>query len=73
MNIRIIKKTSIDGTIDSYIIQKKLFWWWYKCSLGINTCHGSFSKDHFDSLEEAKKHLCYFDGTECKEKIVYNK
>lgn len=71
MEIRIIKRINLDKTID-YIIQKKLFWWWYKCSLCIGTCHGSFQKDCFDSLEEAQKNLCYFDGSKCKEKVVHN-
>ena len=29
------------------------------------------TRDYFDTLEEAKEHLCYFDGTKIKERVVF--
>ena len=26
---------------------------------------------NFDTIEEAKKNICYFDGSECSEKVVF--
>jgi hypothetical protein len=69
-NVRIIERTHVDGRKE-YVIQKKhsLFRWlwvdaWLESPLGI-TC-----KDYFNSLEEAKKNLCYFDDSRAKERVV---
>ena len=68
---RIIKRTGPDGRVQ-YIIQQKhsLFrWWWVDAWL--NSLCGASCLDYFDTLDEAKKNLCYFDGTETKEKVVF--
>ena len=52
-----------------YVIQQKhvLFWWvWVDASL--NTAFEI--QDEFDSLEEARKNICFFDGTKTKERVV---
>jgi len=67
---RIIKRTSACGDV-SYVIQQKhlLFWWWW-VDAWINSACGSWCKDSFSTLEEAKKNLCFFDGTKTKEEVV---
>ena len=67
---RIIKRTLVDGRI-KYIIQQRHFlfkWMWVDA--WINSWCGAWCQDDFDTLEEAKKNLCYFDGSKCKEKVV---
>jgi hypothetical protein len=67
--VRIIKRTGPDGRI-KYIIQQKHFlfrWWWVDAWINDGSV---WCQDDFDTLEEAKKNLCYFDGTECKEEVV---
>jgi hypothetical protein len=67
---RIIKRTNPDGRV-KFIIQQKHFlfrWWWVDA--WVNSLDGAWCNDDFDSLEEAKANLCYFDGTGFKEKIV---
>jgi len=73
--VRIVERTSIYGSV-TYVIQRRynLFaWsWWDDAS-----SYDSFisldprSKNTFSSLEEAKRNLCYFDGTKVQEKIVF--
>ena len=60
---RIIKRTLPGGYV-IYVIQQKHFlfrWWWVDAWL--NSWSGADCKDSFDTLEEAKNNLCYFDGT----------
>ena len=70
MKTRIVKRTDVDG-ITKYIIQQKhfIFWWWW-VDAWINSSSGAWCKDDFDTLEEAKKNLCYFDGSQSKDEIV---
>lgn len=72
MKVRIIERENPDGRIQ-YIIQQKhhLFRWWW-VDAWINSLCGADCRDYFDTLEEAKKNLCYFNGLECKEKVVHN-
>jgi len=70
MKTRIIERTCVDGRIE-YVIQQKhflFFWWW--CDAWLNSSCGAACTDSFSTLEEAKKNLCYFDGTKVKEKII---
>lgn len=70
MKTRIIKRTSCNGRI-RYIIQQKHFlfrWWWVDA--WINSFDGAWCTDDFDTLEEAKANLCYFNGTGCQETVV---
>ena len=73
MKVRIIERTSPNGRIQ-YVIQQKhdLFRWWW-VDAWINSMCGASCKDYFDSLEEAKNNLCFFDGTKCKEVVVLSK
>ena len=61
MKCRIIKRTNVDGKV-TYIIQQKHFlfkWLW------IDTWY-----NHFGSIHEAKKHLCYYDGSKPIDEII---
>ena len=67
---RIIKRENPDGRV-KYVIQQKhfmFFWWWVDA--WVNSSSGAACTDSWDTLEEAEKNLCYFDGTPFKETIV---
>jgi len=68
---RIIKRTGPSGRVQ-YIIQQKhgLFWWWW-IDAWLNSLSAAACRDNFDTLDEAKKNLCYFDGTKSKEEVVF--
>jgi hypothetical protein len=73
MKARIIKRTLVDGQI-RYVIQQKHFlfrWWWVDAWL--NSASGANCFDSFHNLEDARRNLCYFDGTRVKEEVVPNK
>lgn len=66
--VRIVERTSVDGRT-SYVIQEKHFlfkWWWTDAWIN----HGVESEDTFNTLDEAKKNLCFFDGTG-SDSVVY--
>lgn len=73
--IRIIKRTSVDG-FEHWIIQKKHFFWWFDAdSSNIYRFSNQYipRTNWYKSLEEAKKNLCYFDGSRPKDEVVYEK
>jgi hypothetical protein len=68
MKARIIKRTNVDGRVE-FVIQQRhflFFWWWVDAWMNHSAC----TIDSFSTLEEAKKHLCYFDGSKGKEEII---
>ncbi len=70
MKTRIVKRTGVSGRI-SYVIQQKHFlfrWWWVDA--WVNSMAGAACQDTFDSLEEAKKNLCYFDNSKSIDEVV---
>jgi len=70
MKARIIERISPNGR-KKFIIQQKHFlfrWWWVDA--WINSSTGAYCTDDFDTLEEAKENLCWFDGTKFKEQVV---
>jgi hypothetical protein len=66
----IIERTNVDGRIE-YVIQQRhsLFRWWW-VDAWVNSMLGAACKDSFSTLEEAKRNLCYFDGSKPEEIIV---
>ncbi len=69
MKTRIIKRTGVDGK-ECFVIQQKHFlfrWWWVDAWVNSGD---TWARDTFDTLEEAQKNLCYFDGSEPKEEVV---
>lgn len=65
MKTRIIKRTSPDGRVSFVIQQKHWLFRWLWADAWENSWDGASCRDSFDSLEEAKKNLCYFDGSRC--------
>ena len=68
--VRIIKRTNPDGRIN-YVIQQKhdLFRWWW-VDAWINSLCGASCRDSWATLDEAKKCLCYFDGSKSREEVM---
>ena len=67
---RIIKKTMPDGRIE-YTIQKRhfiFFWLWVDAR--VNIFIDSNYRDTFATLEDAKKHLCFFNGTKVRKEVI---
>lgn len=67
---RIVEHTHPNGSIE-YIIQQKhhiFFWRWVDA--WYNSSEPFIDRTTFSTLEEAKKSLCFFDGTKHKEVVV---
>ena len=67
---RIIERISVNGK-KLYVIQQRHFlfkWWWVDA--WVNSVAGAVCHDSFSTLKEAKKNLCYFNGTKIKERII---
>ena len=70
MKTRIVKRTNVDERVE-YEIQQQHFifrWWWVDA--WINSSCGANCRDYFNTLEEAKANLCYFDNSKVKEEIL---
>ena len=70
MKTRIVERTGVDGRV-SYVIQQRhwlLRWWWVDA--WINSMLGAACRDYFPTRAEAERHLCYFDGTAARERVV---
>jgi len=68
---RIIERTYVDGKV-VYVVQQKHYlfrWWWVDAWL--NSSSGVSCNDSFSTLEEAKRNLCYFDGSKPTERVIY--
>lgn len=70
MKARIIERIAPNGE-KVYIIQQRhwLFSWWWK-DVSLNSGISFLKQDYFPTLEEAKKNLCFFDGTPWKNNII---
>ena len=71
--VRIVERTHLDGSI-TYTIQHKHFlfrWLWVDAS--INHWDGGYLQNTWDTLEEAKNNLPFFDGSKGKQKVVYER
>lgn len=67
---RIIERTLVDGT-KKFVIQQPHFlfkWWWVDSWM--NSFMGISCNDYYDTLKEAKKNLCYFDGSKPAERVI---
>jgi len=69
MKARIIERTLPSGMIQ-YVIQQRHFlfrWWWVDARVNssyVGCC------DTWYTIEEARRHLCRFDGTKTTEKVI---
>jgi len=70
MNIRIVKRIYPDGNIKYVIQQRHFLFRWIWVDAWINSLSGAACKDTFNSLEEAKKHLCYFDDSKPIDEVI---
>ena len=66
---RIVMKTFPGGRI-CYTIQQHFLFRWMWVDAWINSPFGAACQDTFYTLEEAKRNLCYFDGTKTKIEVV---
>lgn len=66
METRIIKRIWKDWDI-SYVIQRKILWFWYDIWGG----DYYWFMESYPTLEEAQKNLCYFDWTKNKDIIDF--
>lgn len=71
MRTRIIERTRCDGAIFYVIQQKHLLFRWLWVDAHINSAFAIHCVDTFTTLEDAKKHLCFFNGTPKRERVVY--
>jgi hypothetical protein len=69
MKVRIVKRVMPSGITEFTIQQRHFLFWWLWVDAWVNK--GAECTDTFDSLEDAKRNLCFFDGTKCKEDVVY--
>ena len=68
--VRIIERIHPCGRVQYIIQQKHFLFRWRWVDAWLNSMCGASCQDYFDSLEEAKANLCFFDGTKCKETAV---
>ena len=68
MKARIVERTKPDSLVEYVIQQKHLIMRWQWVDAWINC--GVECQDTFKTLEEAKAKLCWFDGTETKERVL---
>lgn len=65
---RIVERTGVDDSI-TYVIQQRHFlirWLWVDAWIN----QGVEITDSYKTLEEARKNLCYYDGSEPTDKVV---
>lgn len=60
---RIVQRTMPNGRIEYVIKQRHFLFFWLWVDAWVNNDVSII--DSFPTLEEAQKHLCYFDGTKC--------
>ena len=63
MKTRIVQRTLVDGEIIFVIQQRHFLLRWLWVDAWINSLSGATCCDSFYTLDDAKKHLCYFDGS----------
>jgi hypothetical protein len=66
MKVRIIERTSPSAR-KSYVIQQRHFlfrWWW------VDVMDDACCRYSYNTLEEARLNLCWFDGTKHADKVV---
>lgn len=67
---RIIERTRPDGVVKYVIQQKHFLFRWLWVDAWVNSSVGAACLDSFYTLEEAEKHIVYFNGSRCKNKVV---
>jgi len=67
---RIVERTGVDGRVQFVIQQRHFLFRWKWVDAWINSWCGAGTQDYFGTLTEARKNLCYFDGSTCVDKVV---
>ncbi len=68
--VRIVERTLVDDR-KVYVIQQRHFLFrWLWVDAWINSSAGAWCIDSFSTLEKAQEHLCYFDGSTHKDKVI---
>jgi len=70
MKARIVERTHPDGTVTFVIQQRHFLFRWSWVDAWSNILCGAACQDAFPTLGEAQRHICYFDGTRIKDKVV---
>lgn len=66
--VRIVERTNVDGRIEYVIQQRHFLFRWHWVDAWVNC--GVECRDHFNTLEEAKANLCYYDGSKIIDREV---
>ena len=70
--VRIVEYIDVDNEVSYTIEQKHWLFRWQWVSASINSIDFVYCDDTFNTLEEAKENLHYFDGSKGKCKVVYD-
>lgn len=68
---RIVKRTCCNGQV-VYVIQVKHFLFRCWADAWTSRIDGVYFMDTFPTLEEARRNVCYFDGTPARDEVVEN-
>ena len=71
MEVRIVKRIHQNGKAEFVIQQKHWLFKWQWVDAWINSIDSANCRDNFDTLEEAKNNLYYFNGNKDKEEVVF--
>lgn len=69
--VRIVEITNVDGIIEYQIQQRHFLFRWQWVPAWVNSDLGAMCYDTFSTLKEAKKNLCYFDGSKPRYKVIH--
>lgn len=70
MKARIAERLDVDGRT-TYVIQQKHFMFrWIWVDAWVNSLAGASCQDSFPTLGEAKRNLCYFDGSKSTDTVI---
>lgn len=67
--VRIVER-QFCGTVQYVIQQRHWLCRWMWVDAWLNAWEGASCQDSFSTLEEARRKLCYFDGTKPEEVVV---
>lgn len=72
MKARIVQIIRPDGEVRYQIQQRHWLFRWIWVGVGCNSCD-TYVQDTYSSLKDAKKQLCWYDGTKSKVCVVCEK
>lgn len=69
MKARIVEIIRPDGEVRYQIQQKHWLFRWMWVGVGCNSWE-TYVQDTYSTLKEAKKNLCWYDGTKSKRRVI---